>query len=228
MRGLRMTSKLHDQFRSLFPVIVRLYVPTLAVLGVAVILSVKADVPISYLTRDPVAIPDRHPFFGLLSNIGVLLWAVCAGVCVFASAVLRARAVKEGWPAFFLFAGLITAVLLIDDFFLLHEWIFPAHLGIDERFTLPLYGVIVLVHLAWFRRLIQRTEYLLLLFAFGLFGLSVIVDQWPKPMQSWLFLLEDGFKLFGIVSWFGYFVTSAYRAATCANEAEPRNRVGAP
>lgn len=223
-----MITRLYGQLRALLPVLVGLYVPTLILLGAAVVVSIQADIPIARFTRDPAAILGRNPFIGVLSNIGVLLWSACAGVCFFAAAVLRAKAVKEEWPAFFLFAGLITAVLLMDDFFLLHERIGPRYLHIDERIIFSLYAVMVLGYLLRFRSWILRTDYLLLLFALGLFGLSLAVDRLPETMLPWHHLFEDGFKLLGIASWFGYFVTSAFRVVTSATVAERREYVDSP
>jgi hypothetical protein len=215
-----MKSKLYDQFRALLPVLVGLYVPTLILLAAAVAISIQADIPISRFTRDPAAILGRNPFIGVLSNIGVLLWAFCAGVCFFASAVLRARAERQEWPAFFLFAGLITAVLLMDDLFLLHEKYIPRYLHFGERIIFPLYAVMLLGYLIRFRNNLARTNYLLLLLALGMFGLSLAVDRLAETMLPWHHLFEDGFKLLGIVGWFGYFVTSAYRVVTSAAMAD--------
>ncbi len=184
------------------------------------VLSIQADIPISRFTRDPAAILGRNPFIGVLSNIGILVWAGCAGVCFFASAVLRARGVKQEWPAFFLFAGLVTAVLLLDDFFLLHERIIPRYLGISERILFPVYAAMVMGYLATFKNNLPRTNYLLLVLALGMFGLSLAVDRFPESILSWHHLFEDGFKLLGIVGWFGYFVTSAYRVVTSAAMAD--------
>jgi hypothetical protein len=215
-----MITRLYGQLRAVFPLIVVLYVPALALLGAAVAISVWTGIPIASFTRDPASLMDANPFLGVLSNVGVLLWAFCAGICFFAAAVLRAKARRSDWPAFFLFAGLITAVLLGDDFFLLHDKVLPTHLHIGESVIVPFYAVIVVGYLLRFRVSILRTHYLLLVLALGLFGLSLAVDQVPKTVIPWHHLYEDGFKLLGIVGWFGYFVSSAFAAVTSRMSAE--------
>lgn len=223
-----MTSRLYRKFRSLFPFLIGLYVPTLILVGFAVFVSIQNDIPISRFMRDPAAILGSNPLLGVFSNIGVLLWSVCAGICLFTFAVLRTRANKEEWSPFFFFAGLITAVLLMDDFFLLHERIVPRYLKIDEDIISVLYVVMILGYLVRFRRWIVRTDYVLLLLALVLFGLSGIVDRLPETRLEWHHLFEDGFKLFGIVSWFGYFVRSAFRVVTSVMVAERREYIDAP
>jgi hypothetical protein len=179
-----------------------------------VVISVWTGVPISKFTRDPAAIMGAHPLVGVLSNIGVLLWAVCAGVCFFTSAVLRVKAVRGGWPEFFLFAGFITMVLLGDDLFLMHEKIVPRYLHVGEKTLFSLYALMLLGYLVAFRRLVLTTDYLLLVLALGLFAVSVAVDRLPETLLPWHHLYEDGTKFLGIVGWFGYFVSSAFTAVT--------------
>ncbi len=61
-----------------------------------------------------------------------------------------------------------------------------------------------------FKKCILKTEYLILLIALGFFGLSLFIDVFQHRIQSIIgnsrILFEDGFKLLGIVGWFGYFL----------------------
>ncbi|MFP4559079.1 MAG: hypothetical protein ACLFO6_06260, partial [Archaeoglobaceae archaeon] len=75
------------------------------------------------------------------------------------------------------------------------------------------YGIVALLYFLRFKLVILRTDFLLLLFAFVFFGLMLMFDLFVDE-SGLQFLLEDGFKFFGIVSWLTYFAT------TCKNKIE--------
>ena len=83
-------------------------------------------------------------------------------------------------------------------------------LGINEKAVLLGYGGIALAWLLTFRRIILKTDYWLLLISLGFFALSVGIDGLQSLIDTLIgdlrILLEDGFKLLGIVSWLGYFI----------------------
>lgn len=103
-------------------------------------------------------------------------------------------------------------MLLIDDIFLIHEVVFPKYLKIPEQVIFLVYGILIFSYLLKFKQIIQNTEYIPLILAFAFFGFSVIADSSLIYIpQSWLkneglYLLEDGAKLLGIISWYIYFV----------------------
>ncbi|NJN00110.1 MAG: hypothetical protein HC800_25870 [Phormidesmis sp. RL_2_1] len=160
--------------------------------------------------RDPASISQIHPLAGFSSNLGALLWTACAATCLFSHMVLRDSLNKGEIARFLLCSGLLTTMLLLDDFFLLHDFIYPQYLGINEKAVLLGYGGILLVWLLAFRRIILRTDYWLLLISLGFFTLSIGVDGLQSLIDALIgdlrILLEDGFKLFGIVGWLGYFM----------------------
>jgi hypothetical protein len=68
------------------------YALTLAVLALALFVSVYGDVPVAFFLRDPVSSLNAHPLTGMVSHLGVLVWCSAAGVCFFIRAVvLRER-----------------------------------------------------------------------------------------------------------------------------------------
>ncbi len=205
-----MISKLYDQLKSILPLLVGLYLPTFIILAIFAVTSALTDVSMSKFTRDPAAIMEINPFFGIISNIGVLLWCASATICFFGAALLRGIDKKNFF--FFLVSGLITIVLLLDDLFLFHEMILPEYFHIPEKVTYAGYVTIILVYLVRFGKTIFETEFLLFFFALGFLGLSIVVDFLPSSWLPWHHLFEDGFKLFGIASWLGYF------AKTCSQE----------
>ena len=186
--------------------VTKLYIPALFVLLVTAFVSFRTGVPISEFTRDPAAITNASPFLGMLSNIGILFWCASATVCFFGAAVLRNRASSGELWAFLQSSGFITLVLMLDDLFLFHEEVIPRHFHIPQKAVLSAYAIAVLLYLVRFRVTILKTEFVALILALGFFGLSILVDVWLKAVLPWHHLFEDGFKLLGIVGWFGYFV----------------------
>jgi hypothetical protein len=147
-----------------------------------------------------------------LSNIGVVIWSAAAGVCFFTYGIIRARGSGDANPHFFLAAGLITLLLLLDDLFMLHEVVFPVHLGVPEDVVYATHACLLLWFLVWFRSVILQSSFLLLVLAFAGFSVSIGVDLTASLyFVPGLYVFEDGGKLFGIVSWTGYFVLVSAR-----------------
>ena len=116
--------------------------------------------------------------------------------------------------AFLFWSGLITSVLLLDDFFLLHDALIPRYLGLSEKVIFLGYGIVTAWYLLRFRHIVLGAEYAVLFVALVGFALSILIDafqsRWPSP---WRILFEDGFKLLGIVSWSTYLIRTCVRAA---------------
>lgn len=167
-------------------------------------LSVSLDIPFQRFVRDPADLAQIHPLSGVLSNIGVLVWCSTAAVCMFAFALLRTRSGRSPLGMFLLCSGFLTLMLLADDLFQVHETLFPIYLKIPESVTFGLYGLVTLFIVIRFFTPIMSTNYRLLLLAFALFGVSILVDMlFPEPSLL-RYLVEDGAKFMGIVSWLVY------------------------
>ncbi|MBY5991243.1 hypothetical protein [Ferrimonas balearica] len=186
-----------------------LYLPALAVLMATVALSLYLDQPFSHFSRDPLAVTRGYHLYGLLSNLGAILWAFATAVALLAYSVLRESDASEA--RFFLTGGLLSGLLLLDDLFMLHEKLYPA-LGMGEKRMLVVYGLLGLGYLYFNRGRIRQSEYGLLVAAMALFALSIGVDRLPKTWLSWHHLWEDGAKFIGICSWFGYQLQCARQA----------------
>ncbi|ABA87886.1 hypothetical protein Pcar_0627 [Syntrophotalea carbinolica DSM 2380] len=184
-----------------------LYLPAGVLLLTVLLASVHMDIPLAMFTRDPADITHTSPFLGVVSNICILLWCASAAICFFSFFVLRKTGANSA-AIFFLFSGLLTSMLMLDDLFLLHERIFPEYLHWRQRYIYLSYVSIVLVYLTAFRHIIFKNNFLLLALALGFFFLSVAVDCMATKMETLVLdyhLFEDGFKLFGLASWLGYF-----------------------
>ncbi|HEV2124364.1 MAG TPA: hypothetical protein VGW38_16540, partial [Chloroflexota bacterium] len=130
------------------------FLATAAVLGVSFVLALSYDVPISALLRDPAVTTSESGFYvGSLSNLGALLWASAAVCLTFAYMVLRTVAGDRKMKNFLLASAVLTAMLSLDDFFLLHEEVYPL-IGIPEKVVYGIYLIVGVVYLARFRKTI--------------------------------------------------------------------------
>jgi hypothetical protein len=171
-----------------------------------------------HLTRDPAAVMSRwiheptpvaehFVCFGFLSQAGIFLWSAAAFVCLFTALVLHQRKVerKERLVPFFTVAGIFTLALGIDDCFMMHDDIYPT-LGIPEKLVMIMYMLILVFFIIRFWRVILGSPFILLGVALFFFGFSVLMDM---IFGSQWYVLEDGTKVVGIVSWMVYFWSTA-------------------
>jgi hypothetical protein len=190
--------------------------PVFAVLGLAKLFSSTHGVPIRQLTQDATTVLDGSFYIGIISSIGIVLWAAAATLCLFTYALLTHSEGSVGGP-FLLASGLITAVLLADDLFLIHDEIFPVYMGLPGEIFGLFYGAVMVVYLFVFRRLLLQSSYVILLAALGCFGLSVAVDVTYRALtgifpQQHVLLVEDGAKLLGITLWTTFFAVGCAAA----------------
>lgn len=199
------------QFKKLVPTLSIVYVMTLSILFIVMTIHQQTKTNISDLTRNPISVVGAPFYVGLLSNIGILLWSASVAICLFCSTVLRKDINNRELPLFLLFSGIITFIFLIDDLFFFHENIYTAYFNVSEKTVYLVYAIMVLLYLIRFRTTILGTEFLLLLFAFVFFGLSVILGMKLVDLPASYFLFKDGAKLFGIVTWSTYFTRTGLR-----------------
>ncbi len=181
-----------------------LYGPILLLLIVVAFVSARLGVSPGYFTRDPSALTGANPFWGAVSNVGILLWCACATLCFYVSWLARRSGATGEWTSFFLSAGILTTILLLDDLFLLHEVVFPGWLGIRERYVILTYGLAATYGVVRYRHIILATNYWILALAAGFFAVSLSVDYLTGHGEADLFLFEDGLKLLGIATWGAY------------------------
>lgn len=178
-------------------------VPPFLVMLLAVVINVFRGITIGYLTRDPNAIGGNTYYAGFISQLGIFFWAGTAAICFFTYLLLKQRRQNAEAITFICYAGCITLLLGFDDVFQLHEGFFP-HIGVAENVILASYLVLLAHYLYRFQARILGSNYVLLGVALSFFGVSMVVDVFSlfEPIRH---LLEDGAKLFGIVTWSAYF-----------------------
>ncbi len=141
------------------------------------------------------------------------MWAAAASICALTVSVLPRSRTDRG---FFLFASLFTTVLLLDDFFMIHDWFLIYEIGIDEKLLFALYGFLLAAFLGRHHAVIWRHDGPLMALALVSFATSLAVDAIPPETIPVQHLYEDGAKLLGIASWLAYFARRAWRALSSA------------
>ena len=201
--------------------ILMILLPAMAVLVAVMVSAYVHEIDVSTLTKDVSAIGKIHPLYGFLSSLGILLWCVAAATCAFAAAVLRSNGARNGarkdYP-FLAFSAVLTTYLLLDDLFLVHEFLARDYLGLNEGVVYALIGVAAAVYAIHFKDILLQSNLILFLLAVGFLGLSVfidiVLDPWLKRIGHWRFLVEDGAKWVGIVFWCSYYLDTAYQKVT--------------
>ncbi|MGH8222578.1 MAG: hypothetical protein ACREQZ_06360 [Woeseiaceae bacterium] len=191
---------------------VALYAPAVLLLLAVAIASRATGTPLPRFLLDPAVLSVSHPLLGVVSNIGILLWAGAAAIAGFAGSLLLVGGRARELALFLLAAASLTGCLLLDDLFLVHEWLFPVVLGIPQVAVFAGYAVLLAALLWRFRNAILQMDVRLLVLALAFFALSVGTDLLPVAWSlvwNLLYLVEDGLKLLGIVSWCGYLVRTS-------------------
>lgn len=192
------------------------------------LLAVQTRIPLSDLTRDPLAIMGKKsaPHLGSLSNLGVLLWCMTASVCAFTGLRLAAGTVDRRAGVFLLVAAGFTAVLMLDDLFMLHENL-TLRLPQGDIALFTLYGLLALGYILAFRRVLRRFGVLAPLLAVALLGVSVVADlgRLTAVMPgNWPWVVEDGSKFVGIVLWAAFHLRVSWIAALPETERAQKSR----
>jgi hypothetical protein len=197
-----------EQLGRVWPLLAITLALTLQFLLILTIVALAAGIRLSTLTMDPAATSERPFYLGMISVLGLMLWAGSAAICWFSWLLLESNPKTAQIRLFFLCSGLVTVMLLVDDAFLFHEVFFPEYLSIPEKVILAGYLLLLGSYLFYFRRLILATDYLLLLAALLSFGLSLVIDV-VLPTRNWITFIEDSFKFIGISFWLTYFISTA-------------------
>lgn len=202
---------------SLVPVLV-VAIPAGSLLIAVATVGFLFDFDVGKLLHDPAAVAGMNPLTGLVSNLGVLLWAAAAFVCLFSAALMRRRGAHEAF-AFALCAGLLSTYLMLDDLFMFHENLVERYIGMGEDGLYACLGLATLAFLVRFRAFILRSDFGYLLLALGFLATSVIVDtvvDYALPVFADQFpiledLAEDGSKWIGIAFWACYYLRTCYQ-----------------
>lgn len=192
-------------------------------LGLIAFLAVSLRVSLPMVTRDITAIAGLHPLAGALSSLGILLWCAAAVACAFAAVVLGGSGRAEE-ARFLAASAVLSAYLMFDDLFGLHEDLAARYLGFDENLVFAVLGIGVAAYFFAFRRVILTTSLDVLVAAVGFLAASVAVDVFLESslwrLGQWNYFVEDGLKWMGVAAWACYYVFTAlaFTKRACLSE----------
>jgi hypothetical protein len=173
--------------------------------GFTVLIAKLTGNPIWMLAKDPAEIRRFPPYFGMLSNWGVILWTATAVICLFSAVLLKQQKAPHATRRFLVASGLFSLLLGIDDLYMFHERLLPRMFHMPEIFFYLLYFLAIVAYLAYFMPQILKCDYLLFLVALLFFIFSRInIPYFDRFMTT-----GDMLKYFGIVFWLAFFYRTA-------------------
>lgn len=212
IRNLSVDRNSRGQYlQSLLIVLAAMVPPTIILLWV-----LAQDNPAGYYLRDALlvarTVPDCcAPDIGLVSNLGIVVWSVAAGVAFFVAVLLFGIRQQPGHVVkFFATTGALTIILAVDDLFLLHEEVLVG-IGISEMATLIAYGAAALGYFFIFRLQIYKSYFLVALAAAVFFAASLFLDR-VFPIAPWAGFFEDSAKFIGIWLWAAFIFSAGISA----------------
>lgn len=173
-------------------------------LGMIQFIHAWRDIPYENLVRDPNAIANLPKYIGFISQFGIFLWFASVGICFMGYFLIRGIESVNIKSKYLLYFGIFSLMLGLDDAYMLHEEL--AHRGLYEEMFFGVYAVMLLVFILKFLKLFFQTHFILLILSGFCLASSIAVDKYDHT----LFLLDDSFKVSGIVFWFVYFFRTVY------------------
>jgi hypothetical protein len=147
---------------------------------------------------------SNQPYLGLFTNISELLWCISATICLFSFFLLQIIRDRRKEDYFILYAGILLAILLIDDMFRI-TLMLALFAKIPKAIMYSIYGGAAFAYGIYFWRRILSTPYVLLVISGFLFVLSGMTDSIHLQGTGTPIMLEDGTKFLGILNIAIYF-----------------------
>ena len=123
---------------------------------------------------------------------------------------------NHGAKRFCLHAVCVSALLALDDAYLLHEVAAPK-IGIPQTGFIAGLGIVILSYLALQRQFLLKAFGWLLAISLAGFAMSVGIDQILHSTDPVWIVAEDGPKFVGIVAWFLFHLMTCLDLALEAN-----------
>lgn len=199
--------------------------PALVFYTVSILILKSSGYSLREILRDPAQQLGHSSFLGFVSNIGVWLWVSSTAICVYSLVSARFRSGDRS-SELVLLMGLLSLLLAIDDFFLLHERY------VYQKGIFLFYAVCAIAVLARHHRKIVEIDAFSFLMAGLLLASSVLIDikQRKIPLDySQVQLIEEGCKFLGGAMWLFFCgQLAAYRARREFEPASGKNTNSIP
>lgn len=166
----------------------------------------------SELSRDVVSVLKGKPFTGLLSKIGIIEWGVSAVTLLCGAFYCYIHVSDRKCFKISLSFGLLSTLLYLDDYLLIHEIIVKYYLKLPEASMMVLYGVLVIVFCIMFFNDLSRNGLLMIVISFGFLGISAGFDMLEKFIHiPNIHVFEDGAKFIGSSLWMLFAISYTLR-----------------
>lgn len=200
------------------PAVLGAFALAVLLLAVVAVAAALGEHDLAFFTREPVTALQRDTctgaacsYVGIVSNVGVLVWAAGATAAFLAAAASTGRR-----RSMLLAAGTLTVVLLADDMLLLHEYAWRELPATSESAIFAVYGVLIAAFALAFCREVAALDHApLAVLALGLLGVSLVADRFALGGH----LAEDGAKLLATVAWASFLVATALTARPAISRA---------
>lgn len=183
------------------------WVIVLVVVGVGlvtaafVLLSIMSGHPFGYFSKEPAETLRVPRIIGWQAYTIWWIEASGAAVALFSAWLVRHYRGPGAESAFLLGAGIFSCLLLMDDMYQFHDYVFVRFFALDERIVYAVYAALA-VGLAWkWGRHVARQDSLLVLLAAIALAVSISVDQLVDKNWVWFHTVEDGAKMLGLSLW---------------------------
>ena len=191
-----------------------------AIVGIVVAAFALNGVRMNLLTKDVhqlaknwEAHEDLPPYYGMLSNIGALIWCSAVAAMLFASFQLAGGVEASEARKCLRWCALLTFLVMIDDFFMVHEYVFPRVLGLSERLPVAVYCIGFIAFFVRYAKFLRNnTHWQVLALAVGLLVVSEAADVTSTVGID----VEDGFKIAGLIAYSYYWVHASWLLTTGA------------
>jgi len=194
----------------------RIHIPLivygLASLGVVftIVVAKFSGRPADHFSRDPLAVMEAPFYVGLLSNLTMVAWFGAAGACWLIAFVQWESA---RWSRRSLAMAAVAAMITLlgtDDLFMIHEEALQRMLGVPERVTVGLYGLLAAAVALMFRAELRSTPWQLMIPVAAFFAASLGIDQFSTG-YGWRPVMEDSLKFIGVCGILAYALATGQR-----------------
>jgi hypothetical protein len=207
----RLVSEGTAQVRRLAPLLLLVAVVGGGFVVVTALVAHANDIELYKLSSDPAEITKTPVYYGLISMVGFAVGGAGVGAALVGWLVSRRTGVGHAQGTLLGQAGLLMAVLVVDDVVEFHEDL-AQDVGLAQVLVVLVYAVAALALVIANRRAIRSTEWILLLLAGFCSAASVVVDSGVFGTAGGPYV-EDAFKFGAITLLTAYLVRTAVHVA---------------
>lgn len=182
-----------------------------SIMFIAFQLGKANNIEVSDLTRDTAAVLHGQPWAGVISMLGIFLWATATTSSFLSASVLKKNKKSEGLRKVLFYGGCLSLFLGFDDAFEMHEVVFENLFPFAEKLFYLVYIGSILGYMIFLKEELLKVDFLFWLGAMGMFFVSMMLDN-IDPFISHQVYYEDCFKFSGIFLWAVFYVRTGFQA----------------